>query len=164
MFSRIFLAFALCFFLPGATLAEKRAIPDLRDFGAALYERVKQDYPDAKAEITSSKFDIEYKTRKFMIHLPLMTGEWQEAVEMTGPDRHGVMIHIELHELPYDGQAVAPQSFDRHYFTSYLLVPESKQYYSYLHATISYPEADTKPEFIAAYRELVNGFEKFLKY
>lgn len=161
---RILFALAfLCLLAPTAQ-AEKRALPRMDKFSAEMQKLVTEEYPEAKADITPGKIDIAHKTRKFMIHLPLMTGEWQEASEMTGPDRKGVMVHIEMHALPYDGQAVAPQSFNRHYFTSYLLVPESKQCGCYLHATISYPGADTKPEFITAYRDLVNGFEKYLEY
>lgn len=164
MLRRLLLPLLACLILLAPVAEGKRALPRMHKFSEEMQKLVTQEYPGATAEITPGKIDIAFKTRKFMIHYPLMTGEWQEAVEVAGPDRKGIMVHIEMHALPYDGQAVAPQTFNNRYYLRYLLVPESKRCDCYLHATLSYPEGDTKPEFITAYRDLVNGFEKYLEY
>ena len=157
------LFFALLLLLPASARGEEatKPLPRLETFGAALEKLVAQEYPGAKAAVTQDSIDIAHQTRKFMIHLPLMTGEWQEAVAVEGPDRHGIMLHIEIHASPYDGQAVAPQVFNRRYFQSLLLAPEDKQCGCYLHATLNYPD-DAKPEFIRDYTALVNGFGKYV--
>jgi hypothetical protein len=158
---RIFLTLLFLLFLAPAQAEEPKTLPSLQSFGAAMQKLVAQEYKDLRADIAAGHIDMKSKTRKFMIHFPLMTGEWQEAVEVEGPDRHGIMMHIEVHALPYDGQAMAPQVFNNRYYQRLLLVPESKKCSCYLHATLSYPD-DTKPEFIKAWTKLVNGFEGYV--
>ena len=66
---------------------------------------------------------FEARTRRFMVHEPLKTGEWQHARETIGPQRGGVVGNMELRAGKYLGAAAVPQAFDKRYFTLQVTAP-----------------------------------------
>lgn len=89
-------------------------------------------YPRAKVTIESSRVAFEYDTRVFLVHSALKTGEWQEAREIKGPDRNGILCTIELREGRYDGAAILPQTFNEHYFQTMVMQAPTRDGAHYL--------------------------------
>lgn len=118
-------------------------------------------YPSAKFVGDEDKIYIEYGTRIFKVHHPLWTGEWQDAIEVKGPQKNGVAIDILLRPGRYQGAAFTPQTFEEYYFNRLVLTPGSEKFSCYLHVTLLYP-IDASPEFIKAFMALVNNFESYL--
>jgi hypothetical protein len=75
----------------------------------------------------------------FMIHVPLKTGEWQDAREVEGPNRHGILCSVSLEEGRYGGQALLPQIVDERYFETLVLAVASPGATQYLYVHLSYP-------------------------
>jgi hypothetical protein len=127
----------------------------------ALYDRVQKvistTYPKATFERNGTLFTAKYKTRKFMIHLPLKTGEWQEARETEGPDRGGIMCSIQYSKGKFMGAAMVPQTFDRFYYQSHLMAPYNKKLDAHLIAHLNYP-ANTPPEVLTQWTKTVESF------
>jgi hypothetical protein len=116
-------------------------------------------YPKAKVNLKDQTIHFEFNTRRFMIHEPLLTGEWQDAHEVTGPQKGGIHGEIELRAGEYGGMAVVPQSFDKRYFTVLLMAPYSKKLDHHLYIHLKYP-GDVHKEFLKEFERLVEGFEK----
>ena len=76
----------------------------------AVRALIEKHYPKAVATAKDTALHFEFNTRKYMIHEPLMTGEWQDAHEETGPQKGGVFGDIAVVRGPYEGQAVVPQA------------------------------------------------------
>lgn len=91
-----------------------------------------------------------------MVHEPLKTGEWQDAFEMKGPNRGGILGDITLEEGPYQGAAEVPQSFDKRYFTMLLMAPDLPALGGHLRVELWYP-ADVDGGFLRQFRLLVDG-------
>lgn len=135
--------------------------PPFRAFSDELGRVIKKYYPEVKLEKgkkPDQPLQWSYNTRKFMLHIPTLTGKWQEAVEMLGPDRKGVLCTAEIHEGPYMGMAVVPQTFDRHYFKLLMLGPSRKDVNAHLIVRLSYPD-DADKAFVAELAELVQKFD-----
>jgi hypothetical protein len=133
--------------------------PDLRRFLGEVRKLVEKHYPNGKATLNDQTVHFEFNTRKFMIHEPRLTGEWQDAREEVGPQKGGIYGDITLCAGEYAGMAVVPQSFDKRYFTLLLLAPYSKQNNQHLYVQLKYPR-DVSKEFLEEFERLVNGFER----
>lgn len=61
--------------------AEDKPAPDLKALREQVDKLLVKHYPKAtiKAGLEEQTIDFQYQTRKFMIHEPLLTGEWQDA-------------------------------------------------------------------------------------
>ena len=92
-----------------------------------------------------------------MIHLPLKTGEWQEAREMEGPDRGGIICALSYQKGKWMGAAMVPQTFEYHYYSSTLSCPYNMKLDMHLESHLSYP-ANVKAEFLRAYTQIVDAF------
>lgn len=114
-------------------------------------------YPHVKAEASSDRIHFEHNTRIFLIHEPLRTGEWQDAREVRGPNRGGILCDIELRKGKYLGAAAVPQTFDKRYFRLSVAAPYSVSRDEHLYVRLSYP-ADAKVEFLEQFSTVVNGF------
>lgn len=129
----------------------------------ALYDRlsalISASYPKATFERNGTVFTAKYNTRKFMIHLPLKTGEWQEAREHEGPDRKGIMCSIQYSKGRFMGAAMVPQTFDRFYYQSLLMAPYNKKLDAHLIAHLNYP-ANTAPELLTQWSKTVSSFSQ----
>jgi hypothetical protein len=153
----------------GLTHAEQAAAPDLQPFLKEVTTLVKKHYPDATVTFSDQTIHFEFNTRKFMIHTPLPSGEWQEAREHVGPKREGfrslkksgIMGDLKWTSGPYMGMAGAPQSFDEKYFTRLFMAPETLTHDAYLHVTLKYP-TDVPEDFLKDFQSLVNDFEKHI--
>ena len=55
-----------------------------------------------------------------------------------------------------------PQTLDRLYFKVLMLAPESTKFDSTLIVDLKFPNT-ADPEFLAKFKELINGFEAYLK-
>lgn len=88
----------------------------LSEIASRLNPIFQRHYPGTKSQIGSDRIVFEHDTRVFLIHVPLKTGEWQEAREIKGPNRNGILCTIELRDGRYDGAAVLPQTFNERYF------------------------------------------------
>lgn len=128
---------------------------------AETYSRVEKIllayYPNATVKRENGNIQISYKTRKFMMHNRLKTGEWQEAVEQIGPDRSGISCSISAAPGPFMGAAVVPQTFDYRYYQSLMLAPYSKSLNYHLVAHLNYPD-DVKPIVLREFNDAVAKF------
>lgn len=118
-------------------------------------------YPDVQVERPSEKDPFmrwSFKNRKFMVHLPTLTGQWQEAIEMVGPDRKGILCTAHVHEGPYMGMAVVPQTFDRQYFHVLMMAPNRKDVNAHVIVRLYYPK-DVDKAFISEIAEVVQKFD-----
>src|SRR5262249_35824851 len=78
-------------------------------------------YPKIRSKVAGDSIEFDYDTRKFLIHYPSKTGEWQDAYEVKGPNPHGILCHIKLVQGRYQGAAMLPQTFDDRYFKTYAM-------------------------------------------
>src|SRR5262245_15575046 len=122
-----FVVLALCCLLAvsGRAAADDASKPDLKPLLREVRTLVEKHYPKAEVTMKDRTIHFEFNTRKYMIHEPLLTGEWQDAHEELGPQKSGIYGDIELGTGVYGGQAVVPQSFDKRYFTLLLMAPYS---------------------------------------
>ncbi len=134
---------ALCALLTGETGAsdqnEGSAAPVLRHLYSSLQPVFQRYYPTVKSALTSTGIEFEHDTRMFLIHVPLKTGEWQEAREIKGPNRRGILCHIGLVEGKYNGAAMLPQTFNDRYFETLVMAVARPDESAYLYIHLSYP-------------------------
>ena len=133
----------------------------LQRFFTATRALVLKYYPDAQTELTNHRIHFEARTRRFMIHEPLKTGEWQDAREIVGPQRGGVVGNMELRAGRYPGAAMVPQAFDKRYFTLQVMAPYSQARDAHLYTHLLYP-ADANGVFLADFIDLVTRFAEYL--
>ncbi len=138
--------------------AEDRRLDRLFRMTTALVLRY---YPDAKTELRQQTIHFESRTRRFMVHEQLKTGEWQDAHETIGPQRGGVVGDMELRSGKYLGAAVVPQAFDKRYFTLLVMAPYSDARDAHLYTHVLYP-ADASKVFLSEFTDLVVHFAEFL--
>jgi hypothetical protein len=136
-------------------LSKKHAVGD-------LFERLRafviKYYPQSDFEKSPDHMHFEWKKRTFWIHLPNKVGDWQEAAQMKGPDRKGILGDVELRPGLYEGQAEVPQKFDHYYYETLVMAPASKQKDSYLYVHLDFPEG-TSEEFLRGFRSIINQYE-----
>ena len=132
---------------------------DLQPLHDKVRALVKKYYPEASTSLDGTTIQFEYKTRKFMIHTPLMTGEWQDAHEAIGPQPGGVVGSIELCAGQYRGQVMLPQTFDDRYFLALELAPYSKQLNCHLRVSLKHPRNEAG-EFLKEMWELLDHFDQ----
>ena len=156
-----FIVLALgCLLATGARIAADDAPkPDLKPLLREVRKLVEKYYPKAEMTLKDQTIHFEFNTRKFMIHEPLLTGEWQDAWEEVGPQKSGIYGDIELRAGQYGGMAGVPQSFDKRYFTLLLLAPYSKTLDHHLYVHLKYPR-DVPKKFLKDFDYLVNAFDK----
>jgi hypothetical protein len=144
----------------GRTWADDAPKPDLKPLVTEVRELVEKHYPKATVTLKEQTIHFEFNTRKFMIHeLTRIGDEWQDAREELGPQPGGIYGDIELQPGKYGGAAVAPQSFDKRYFTLLLMAPYSKKLDHHLYIHLKYPR-DVPKDFLKEFERLVDGFEK----
>jgi hypothetical protein len=97
-------------------------------------------YPQVTSQQEPDGIQFVHDTRTFLIHTALKTGEWQEAREVRGPKRRGILCSIRLREGRYDGAAVLPQTFDERYFQTLVMAVPSPDQAFYLYVHLSYPD------------------------
>ncbi len=127
----------------------KRLYPELD----RLFRRY---YPNVESRVAGDAIHFAYKTRVFLVHEPLKTGEWQDAREIEGPDRGGILCDIESRKGPYAGAAVVPQTFDKRYFKLLVMAPYSSGHDEHLYVHLYFP-ADASDDFLHEFGKLVSG-------
>jgi hypothetical protein len=145
--------------LAGRTAAGDAPKPDLKPLFEEVRKLVEKHYPNGKVTLKDQTIHFEFNTRKFMVHEPLLTGEWQDAHEEPGPQKGGIYGDIELRAGQYGGMAVAPQTFDKRYFTDLLLAPYAKKLDYHLYVHLKYPR-DVPKELLEEFGGLMDGFQK----
>jgi hypothetical protein len=95
------------------------------------------------------------------LRLTLKTGEWQDPWEQRGPNRDGIICDIEVFAGEYVGAAMAPQDFDKRYFTHRLMAPYSKRLNAHLRVDIRYSRR-VPAGFLDQLSAVVNDFDKFV--
>ena len=156
-----FVVLALCcpLAVAGRTAADAAPKPDLKPLLKEVRKVVEKHYPKATVTLKDQTIHFEFNTRKFMIHEPTLTGEWQDAREEPGPQKGGIYADIELRAGEYMGMAALPQSFDKRYFTVLVTAPHSKKLDHHLYIHLKYPR-DVPKDFLKEFERLVDGFEK----
>ena len=144
---------------PGRAPADDAPKPDLKPFVEEVRKLVEKHYPKAEVTLRDQTIHFEFNTRKFMIHDPLLNGEWQDAHEEVGPQKSGIYGDIELRMGEYMGMAAVPVSIDKRYFTLLLTAQSSKKLDHHLYVHLKYPR-DVSKEFLKEFEGLVYGFEK----
>ena len=117
------------------------------------YPRLEQD--DSKQGEGTLRWD--WNTRKFMVHLPSLTGKWQDASEMEGPNREGILCTAQIHKGQYQGMAVAPQTFERFYFKVLMMTPYRKDIDAHVVVRLYYPPG-VDPKFLTEFTTKGNQF------
>src|SRR5262245_52345432 len=125
--------------MSGTGTADESAKPDLKPLLEEVRKLVEQYYPTAKVTLSDQTISFEFNTRKYMIHEPVLSGEWQDAFEEVGPQKGGICGSLELRDGQYGGQALLPQSFDKRYFINSARAPYSKRLDRYLLVSLKYP-------------------------
>lgn len=148
----------------GAGGAEQgRRLPVMNKFADAVEQLLRRYYKEIKrSDLSAETVRFEYNTMKFMVHLPLKTGEWQPAHEEVGPQRHGIVCVLNLSPGRWAGAAVMPQVFDHHYYKVLGMAPYDESKGCHMHASLYYPEMDISPMFMKEYQKLVNSFATYL--
>jgi hypothetical protein len=156
-----YVVLALCclFAAAGRNAADDAAKPDLKPLLEEVRKLVEKHYPKAKVTLKDQTIHVEFNVRKFMIHEPTLTGEWQDAHEEPGPQKGGIYADIELRAGEYRGMAALPQSIDKRYFTLWLTAIQSKKLDCHLYIHLKYPR-DVPKDFLKEFERLVDGFEK----
>jgi hypothetical protein len=154
----VVLALACLLAVAGRSAADDAPKPDLKPLLEEVRKLVGKHYPKAKVTLKDQAIHFEFNTRQFMIHEPLLTGEWQDAREEPGPQKSGIYGDIELRAGEYGGMAVTPQSFDKRYFTLLLMAPYSKKLDHHLYVRLKYPR-DVPKAFLEEFQRLADGFE-----
>jgi hypothetical protein len=139
--------------------ADEEDKPDLKPLVAKIRELLEKHYPKAEVTLDGDTIRFEFNLRKFMIHEPLLTGEWQDAHEELGPQKGGIFCNIELREGQYGGMAAVPQSFDKRYFVLFMTASYSKKLDHHLMIHLKYPR-DAKKEFVKDFSRLMDEFDK----
>jgi hypothetical protein len=135
--------------------ADARA-PVLRRLYSSLQPLFQRHYPQVASRQQASGLEFSQDTRTFLIHTALKTGEWQEAREVKGPNRRGILCTIELTPGRYGGAAVLPQTFDERYFHTLVMAVPSRDGSSFLYVHLSYPDT-VNPRFLKDFTEAVEG-------
>ena len=135
--------------------------PDINGLYSQVRQIVRRHYPEATFHQLNDKIYFEHDTRIFVIHEPLKTGEWQAPSEERGPKIHGILGDIEIRPGKYQGAALVPQSFDKRYFTVYLMAPYSERLDAHLYIHIKYPRRVSEG-FLKQLTEVLNDFEKYV--
>jgi hypothetical protein len=65
----------------GRTGADDAPKPDLKPLLKEVRKVIEKHYPKATVTLKDQTIHFEFNTRKFMIHEPTLTGEWQDARE-----------------------------------------------------------------------------------
>lgn len=133
----------------------------LESFYSSLYIVVTRYYPNASFHMLDDKIHFEYKTRIFLIHGQSHTGEWGDVYEERGPNKDGILCDIHLRPGRYQGEAVAPQVFDKRYYKSHLMAPYSQRHNRYIQVWLHYPKGVAE-NFLKEFIDLVNNFGHLL--
>jgi len=164
--NRIF-SFVFCFVLAVGQFAQAQDggnLPSLKPLAGNLRPLVLKHYPNAKFTFEKNKIHFESNTFKYQVHGRQKIGGWREKMfETIGPQsrsgkvKGGVISDIEIHAGRYAGAAAVPQVIHDPYFDRLLMAPESGNHY--LNVRMSYAN-DISPEFLAGFKNAVNGFGK----
>jgi hypothetical protein len=146
----------------GRTAADDSPKPDLKPLLEEVRKLVEKHYPKATVTLKDQTIQFEFNTRKFMIHEPTLTGEWQDAREEAGPKKGGIYGRIEFRPGEYMEMVAVPQTYDKHYFLVLLTAQSSKKLDHHLFVYLSYPR-DASKEFLKEFEGLVYGFEKHVQ-
>ena len=142
---------------PAFSQGSQAALPTLQRVHSLLDPVFQRHFPKVTSTVTAEGVHFEADTRGFLIHLPLLTGEWQEAREIKGPNRNGILCDIRWGEGKYDGQALLPQTFDDRYFKTLVMVVPPPGQNGYLHVRLSYPDG-VNPLFMKEFADQLDGF------
>ena len=127
-----------------------------------LRRLVREQYPEATAHRVGDTIHVEYHTRIFLVHNPLKTGVWQDAVEERGPRTGGIHCDLEFRAGAYGGAACVPQTFDKRYFQVLLRAPYDEALDGHLYTHLKIPAIRRPPEaFLAKLIALIDGFGKY---
>ena len=136
----------------------KMHAPQFKKFYQDIRSLVLHYYPDASADLLENKIHFEYNTRLYVVHLPHMSGEWQDPTEERGPRDGGTLGEIELRSGEWQGQAVAPQTFDRKYYSILLMAPYFEKCDCHLYTRLFIPSLRPNAEFINEIEALINNY------
>lgn len=144
--------------LTGRAQAAAGSEPDpvLREISSRLSPIFQRYYPGTRSRIDGDRVVFEHDTRVFLIHVPLKTGEWQEAREIEGPNPDGILCTIELREGRYEGAASLPQTFNDRYFETTVTQEPSPDGSRHLYVHLSYPR-EVRAGFQKEFWEVVNA-------
>lgn len=143
----------------GVARGEGKAVSDprLERLYASLRPVFLEHFPQATSEAAGDRVHFEHDTRPFLIHMPLKTGEWQEAVEVRGPNRRGILCNVQLVDGVYGGAAMLPMTSDDRYFKTLVMAVASPSRDAYLYVHLSYPDGVSR-EFLGAFVRTLDGF------
>ncbi len=158
------------------SFAQSEAAPSIMRFSSAVKDFVKKYYPSVRFETKdSSKFSLQYNTRKYSIHNPTMNGHWQDSVEEVGPQRGGIYCEIVLRVSHSKGiafnsetQAVAlvdtegiPLPYYDGYFRGYHIRVNSEEKSRCIEVDLRCPQDCTR-EFLKEFHNLMDKFADYL--
>ena len=132
-------------------------VPPFERLCSDVEELFARYYPAATSRRLEDGIHFDHGTRMFLVHEPRKRGEWQDAFEMLGPNRGGILCDITLQPGTYEGAAEVPQTFDKRYFKILMMAPDAPGHEAHLDVRLSYP-ADASADFLRQFRRLVDDF------
>ena len=135
--------------------------PTLQALKLEIEKIAKESMPGAKAQFVNDTLVAEYKTRPYMVHTHLKTGEFAETShEQTGPSAEGIMLRLYVgHGKEYLGERVIRQDFHETYWMEYLDARAIKDKNEHVWMELAYGfKAD--PKTVDALKAAVAGVEK----
>ncbi|PQO44775.1 hypothetical protein [Blastopirellula marina] len=134
--------------------------PPYDQFAGKLQGVLEEHYPKLQRSVSQeneSEIRWHADTRKFMVHIPSLTGKWQDATEMEGPNRQGILCTATIREGPYQGMAATPQTFERFYFKVLMMTPYRKDIDAHVVVRLYYPPG-VDPKFLTEFAKTVRQF------
>jgi len=135
--------------------------PSLQGLYSELQSRFRKQYPTVASHLLKNRIRFECDTRTFMVRERNMSGQWQNPSAERGPKAGGILCEIVIEKGQYQGQAVAPQTFDKRYFKVLLLAPYSNKKDVHLEVHLAYPKNVTEP-FLKQFTDWVNAFDRYV--
>ena len=121
---------------------------------------VRKYYPEATIQISKNEIKFEYLTREFVVHNALKTGERQAPSVTRGPSKGGILGSVTFRPGKWLGAAVVPQTFNKRYFSIYLMAPYDEVNDFHLYSRIYSPSSGSKKEFFEDITKLINSLGK----
>jgi len=158
-------------FWSSAQESKQGDLPSLVPLFGKVDSLVREYYPEASLTNLENTIHFEYRARDFMVHEPLMDGNWQNAQQVRGPNRNGIVCDITLYPGKYENTQWVwirdPSGhrywiYDKRYYRELLFIPYSSTQNCHLYVLLRVP-ANASERFIEKFDDLISNFGDNLK-
>ncbi|MCP4899479.1 MAG: hypothetical protein GY906_21140 [bacterium] len=111
----------LSFMSAGSLPAAEATHPVVTSLSVQLLPIVRTAYPNSDIAFESDRMTASANTRSFTVHGGSKIGKWSTEPHIEkGPSFEGFILTIAVHDGPYRGAAVIPQTLKRPYWRTFL--------------------------------------------